>query len=163
MEDYDPPSDSDDDDDEPLSKGKKKTKKKKKDPNAPKRGKSSFMFFSQEMRPKIKEENPDASFGELVSPRPTSGSWCRLCQCRLMLMWVKSCCWWQGKLVGERFKALTPEEKSKYEEMAAKDKKRYQNDMAEYKAKKQAEQDESDGVNEDQDDDSDDDSDSDSD
>ena len=70
-------------------------------------------------------------------------------------------CWFQGKLIGEKFKALTPEEKSKYEDLAAKDKKRYEREMAEYKAKKQAEQDDSDGVNDDQDGGSDDDSDSD--
>ena len=47
MADYVPPSDDDDDDD---SEDNKKSKKKKKDPNAPKRGKSSFMFFSSEWR-----------------------------------------------------------------------------------------------------------------
>lgn len=49
------------------SAGGKKVEKKKKDPNAPKRGLSSFMFFSNELRPKLKEEQPDLSFGELVS------------------------------------------------------------------------------------------------
>ena len=67
MADYVPPSESEDESDS-NKKGKgKKTTKKKKDPNAPKRGKSSFMFFSTEWRSKIKEENPDATFGELVS------------------------------------------------------------------------------------------------
>lgn len=28
-------------------------------------GLSAYMFFSQEERPRMKEENPDASFGEL--------------------------------------------------------------------------------------------------
>jgi structure-specific recognition protein 1 len=45
----------------------KKKKKAKKDPNAPKRGLSAYMFFSTENRPQAKEENPDATFGELVS------------------------------------------------------------------------------------------------
>ena len=41
--------------------------KKKKDPNAPKKPKSSFMFFSKAKRAEVKAANPDASFGELVS------------------------------------------------------------------------------------------------
>lgn len=55
MEDYEPPSD----DEEVTTK-----KRKKKDPNAPKRNMSAYFIYSQEMRPVIKEEHPDASFGE---------------------------------------------------------------------------------------------------
>lgn len=44
-----------------------KKKKKKKDPNAPKNAKSAYMYFSVAKRPEIKEANPDATFGELVS------------------------------------------------------------------------------------------------
>jgi hypothetical protein len=51
------------------SSGTKKAAKKKKDPNAPKRNMSSFMFFSNEIRPKLKEEQPDLSFGDVVSIR----------------------------------------------------------------------------------------------
>jgi hypothetical protein len=40
-------------------------KKAKKDPNAPKKGLSAYMFFAKEMREKIKEENPEATFGEI--------------------------------------------------------------------------------------------------
>ena len=40
--------------------------KKVKDPNQPKRAMSSFMFFSNAMRPKLKAENPSRAFGELV-------------------------------------------------------------------------------------------------
>lgn len=42
----------------------KKAIKAKKDPNAPKRGLSAYMFFSQDAREKVKTENPSASFGE---------------------------------------------------------------------------------------------------
>lgn len=35
----------------------------KKDPNAPKRALSAYMFFSQDWRERIKNENPDAGFG----------------------------------------------------------------------------------------------------
>lgn len=38
-------------------------RRSKKDKSGPKRGLSAYMFFSQEQRPKVKEENPDANFG----------------------------------------------------------------------------------------------------
>lgn len=59
MESYEPPKEE--------SGGKKAPAKKKKDPNAPKRGLSSFMYFSNEVRAKLKAENPTATFGDLVS------------------------------------------------------------------------------------------------
>ena len=40
-----------------------KKKRTKKDPSAPKRGLSAYMFFSQDQRTTIKEENPEATFG----------------------------------------------------------------------------------------------------
>ena len=46
---------------------KKKKKKKKKDPNAPKRGMSAFFLYSNANRSRVKEENPEAKFGDLVS------------------------------------------------------------------------------------------------
>ena len=46
---------------------KKKKKKKKKDPNAPKRGLSAFLLYSNANRSRIKEENPEAKFGDIVS------------------------------------------------------------------------------------------------
>ena len=36
---------------------------RKKDPKAPKRALSAYMFFSQDWRERIRNENPDASFG----------------------------------------------------------------------------------------------------
>lgn len=42
-------------------------KKKKRDPNAPKKPKSSFMYFSNAKRAEVKAANPDASFGDIVS------------------------------------------------------------------------------------------------
>jgi len=53
--------------DEKKKAPKKKATKKKKDPNAPKGALSAFMYFSKAKRPEIKEDNPEASFGELVS------------------------------------------------------------------------------------------------
>lgn len=58
MESYTPPAGSKDS-------GSKKKAKVKKDPNAPKKASTSFLIFSSEMRPKLKAENPDMSFGEL--------------------------------------------------------------------------------------------------
>jgi len=42
-----------------------KKKRKKKDPNAPKKPCSAFFHFSKKMRPRIKDENPEATFGQL--------------------------------------------------------------------------------------------------
>jgi structure-specific recognition protein 1 len=57
--------DNDDDDDEPA---KKKVKSKpKKDVNAPKRGMTAYFMYMNENRNRIRQENPDAPFGEIVS------------------------------------------------------------------------------------------------
>mmetsp|Transcript_6135 Transcript_6135/g.12075 ORF Transcript_6135/g.12075 Transcript_6135/m.12075 type:complete len:808 (+) Transcript_6135:176-2599(+) len=112
---------------ETKGKGKAKTKKKKKDPNAPKRATTAFMFYSSKMRPIIKEELPDTKFTEM------------------------------GKLIGEKWRELSSEDKKEFEAMADEDKERYSKQLAKYKAKKQ---DEEDGMDDDQDgNDSDDDSD----
>ena len=65
MDGYSAPEDSDSsDEDTTAAKGRKKVKK---DPNAPKRATTSFMFFSNAVRSKMKEQNPGATFGEMVS------------------------------------------------------------------------------------------------
>jgi hypothetical protein len=114
-----------------------KDKKPKKDPNAPKRAMTSFLQFSNEQRPKIKTEHPSMTFGEL------------------------------GKKIGEMFRALSAEEKEKYEKLAKIDKERYKKQMSEYKeasSKAQAKGgDDSDGLDDAGDDDDDDDDDDDSD
>jgi hypothetical protein len=52
----------------PSSKKKPAAKgKKKRDPNEPKKPMSAFLLYSGEVRPQIKEENPDLSFGDTVS------------------------------------------------------------------------------------------------
>ena len=45
----------------------KKKKKGKKDPNAPKKPLSSYMIYTSTNRARVKEENPSASFGDIVS------------------------------------------------------------------------------------------------
>jgi len=83
----------------------KETKvKRKKDPNAPKRGLSAYMFFANDNRDKVREENPGIKFGEV------------------------------GKLLGERWKALTDKEKIPYEKKAQDDKARYEAEKARYQA-----------------------------
>mmetsp|Transcript_32819 Transcript_32819/g.47512 ORF Transcript_32819/g.47512 Transcript_32819/m.47512 type:complete len:204 (-) Transcript_32819:310-921(-) len=81
---------------------KRASKKKKKDPNAPKRPQSAFFLFSNAMRSVVKEESPNATFGEVA------------------------------KLLSEKFKALTASEKSKWEKKAQKDKDRYHREMEHY-------------------------------
>ena len=45
-----------------VTTGTRRTKAKK-DPAAPKRPLSAYMFFSQDWRERVKDENPDAGFG----------------------------------------------------------------------------------------------------
>lgn len=80
--------------------------KKVRDPNAPKRARGSFVFFTFEQRPKIMAENPDIKFVEL------------------------------GTIMGERWRALSPEEKQRYEEMANMDKIRFANETQVYNSQK---------------------------
>ncbi|AES99589.1 putative chromatin remodeling & transcriptional activation HMG family [Medicago truncatula] len=87
--------------------GKKKKQKKKKDPNAPKRGMSGFMFFSQMERENIKKANPGISFTDVA------------------------------KLLGENWKKMSAEEKEPYEAKARVDKKRYEDEKIVYNAQPQ--------------------------
>ncbi|THH16751.1 hypothetical protein EUX98_g9253 [Antrodiella citrinella] len=89
-----------------ADKSEKSTKKAKKDKNAPKRALSAYMFFSQDWRERIKAENPDAGFGEI------------------------------GKLLGAKWKELDDEEKKPYNEQAARDKTRAEQEKSEYDGKK---------------------------
>lgn len=86
---------------------KRKTIRKKKDPDAPKRSLSAYMFFANDNRDIVRAENPGILFGQV------------------------------GKMLGEKWKALTSEEKVPYDTKAETDKKRYEREKAEY-AKKQA-------------------------
>merc|ERR1712136_562617 len=57
--------DSDSEDEAP--KAKRKAKKKKKDPNAPKRPTSAYFFYAGEVRPGIREEQPELKITEVMS------------------------------------------------------------------------------------------------
>ncbi|KAF3007562.1 Non-histone chromosomal protein 6 [Curvularia kusanoi] len=101
---------------EKVTRGKGKTAaagKKKKDPNAPKRGLSAYMFFANEQRDKVREENPGIKFGEV------------------------------GKMLGEKWKALSEKQRTPYEAKAAADKKRYEEEKAAYQAQDEEEEEES--------------------
>ena len=131
MENYTPPdADSDDDEDDDVSSkasgkktaGKKPAKKKvKKDPNAPKKGLSTYMLFCKDMRSILKEESPELTFGEL------------------------------GKLLGQKYKELSAEEKAKYDVLAAADKVRYERENKVYESKKSTDADDGDDNNSDED------------
>ncbi|MCO5551234.1 hypothetical protein L7F22_004733 [Adiantum nelumboides] len=86
----------------------KKKKRKKKDPNAPKRAMSSFMFFSQVERENLKKTNPGLQFTDVA------------------------------KVLGERWKKMTDEEKEPYEAQAKRDKTRYAAEMEDYRSGKGA-------------------------
>ncbi|KAF2398376.1 hypothetical protein EJ06DRAFT_105488 [Trichodelitschia bisporula] len=85
------------------SKAKAPTKRQK-DPNAPKRGLSAYMFFANDNRDKVREDNPGIKFGDV------------------------------GKILGEKWKELTDKDKKPYEEQARKDKERYEAEKAKYNA-----------------------------
>lgn len=75
---------------------------KRRDPGAPKRGLSAYMFFANDARDKVREENPGLSCGQI------------------------------GLHLGEMWKALSPGERSHYEEMAVRDRRRYEDELAGY-------------------------------
>ncbi|KAJ3161063.1 FACT complex subunit [Geranomyces michiganensis] len=79
---------------------KKKAKKEKKD--GPKRGQTSFLYFSKDKRSEILAEFPGLALPEV------------------------------SKKLGEAWKAVSPEEKAKYEDMAKADKERYEKEKEDW-------------------------------
>lgn len=79
-----------------------KKKKRKKDPNAPKRNMSAFFLYSCGNRAQVKEENPEAKFGDIA------------------------------KIISTQFKALNDRERAKWDKKAVEDKERYNREMEEY-------------------------------
>jgi len=82
----------------------RKRKRAKKDPNAPKRALSAFFFFSQVKRQGVSQGHPEWKVGSVAQE------------------------------LGRQWKDLTETEKKKYEEMAQRDKGRYEIEMRDYKA-----------------------------
>lgn len=83
--------------------GQPKKKVKKEKKVGPKRALTSFLYFSQDKRQSIKDANPSFTLGDI------------------------------GKELGRLWKECTGPEKEKYEEMAAKDKIRYQRELEHFK------------------------------
>jgi hypothetical protein len=96
MKDYVPTADPDG--------GKKGSKKAKKDPDAPKRNMSAYFLYSIDARPSVKEQNPDASFGDIA------------------------------RIISTQFKNLSEKERKIWDDKAAADKERYTAEMEDYKA-----------------------------
>lgn len=78
--------------------------KKAKDSNKPKKANTAWICFTQEMREKVKADNPDATTTDLT------------------------------KIMSPMWKALSESERKKYEDMASEDKERYEKEMVEYNA-----------------------------
>ena len=72
--------------------------KAKKDPNRVKRAKSAYFFFCDDKRKEIQEENPGKNMGEI------------------------------SKILGQRWKALSTEDRQKYNDLNAEDVERYENE-----------------------------------
>lgn len=81
-----------------------KKKKPFKDPNKPKRNMSAYFLYSNENRARVKQENPEAAFGDIA------------------------------KLISAEFKSITDKERKKWDKKAAKDKERYLDQMTRYVA-----------------------------
>jgi hypothetical protein len=80
-----------------VAKRRKRAKK-----NAPKKGRSAYLYFTMERRPQLKEENPDMVFGDLT------------------------------RLVAEEWGDLSDAGKRKFVKLADEDMKRYKDEMADY-------------------------------
>lgn len=83
---------------------KPKKVKKVKDPNAPKRGLSAWIIYTNEQRPKFKAENPEKSTTELAT------------------------------LMSQEWRNMTDEDKKKYTDLAIVDKQRYMKEKEEYES-----------------------------
>ena len=86
------------------------------------------MFFANEQRDNVREENPGISFGMRIP---------RLSAVRFML--IRSHLPGQvGKVLGERWKALSAKQREPYEAKAKTDKQRYEDEKASYNVCKAA-------------------------
>jgi len=90
---------------DPALLNKATRKKVKANFGQPKRPLSSYMFFSRDHRAIVQKENPEAKFAQV------------------------------GKILGAKWKSMSPEDKKPYIEMNAVDKIRYEREMKAYKEK----------------------------
>ena len=87
----------------------------------PKRGLSAYMFFANEQRDKVRDENPGIKFGKSQYSSMMGHA----------LTYIPG---EVGKLLGEKWKQLNDKQKAPYEAKAAADKKRYEEEKAAYTA-----------------------------
>ncbi|ODM95316.1 High mobility group protein DSP1 [Orchesella cincta] len=80
------------------------SRKAAKDPNAPKRATTAFFFFAQVERSKVRAEHPEYKVTEV------------------------------SKELGKMWGLMKPEEKEQYEQMAVRDRERYQHELKKYNA-----------------------------
>ena len=80
------------------------------------------MFFANEQRDNVREENPGISFGMTVSRRPSV---------KATLTGPRNS-GQVGKVLGERWKALSTKQREPYEAKAKTDKQRYEDEKASY-------------------------------
>ncbi|KAG8777294.1 Non-histone chromosomal protein 6 [Serendipita sp. 397] len=107
------------------AKPKKEKASKKKDPHAPKKALSPYMFFTQEWREKIKEENPGIGFGKsLVFSANVA----------LLISFTGEV----AKRLGAKWKSMSDEEKEPYVEKHQADKKRAEDAKEAYESKGKA-------------------------
>lgn len=78
------------------------SKKKKKDKDAPKKAKSSYIFYCMDKRAELKNKDPSLSANQLTTK------------------------------LGQMWKELSEKDKKKYEDLAKKDKERYSGEMSQY-------------------------------
>lgn len=98
-----------------ASKKEVTAKRAKKDPNAPKRPLSSYMLFTQDQRSIVQTENPGIAFGMV---------------CSTLILTTGEV----GKVLGEKWKALSEAEKKPYEDKAKAEKEKYVKVKADYDA-----------------------------
>lgn len=81
------------------------------------------MFFANEQRDNVREENPGISFGKRCFPPPA----------RMTLLTHTCLCPGEvGKVLGQRWKALNTKQREPYEAKAKTDKQRYEDEKASY-------------------------------
>ena len=100
------------------------TTRKKRDPDAPKKPKTAYLFFSQEMRPILKEDNPELKAKEVNEL-------------------IKNM--WKGEDVEDEDDYSSKEMRAKWTKMAAKDKVRYASEMKMYTPPSEDEDEDEDG------------------
>ena len=83
------------------------------------------MFFAQEQRDNVREENPGISFG-MDAPISTSPLFFSEILTAVVIIGQV------GKVLGERWKALNDKQRGPYETKAQEDKKRYEDEKASY-------------------------------